>query len=47
MYSSEDLEMFYLDYQSECVPLGMKLQSYRSRNNVPYKEMESYSRKTE
>lgn len=36
MYSSEDLERFYLDYQSEWVTRGMKLQAYCSRNNVPY-----------
>ena len=44
MYSSEDLERFYLDYQSEWVPRGMTLQTYCSRNNVPYKVMENYSR---
>ena len=44
MYRSEDLERFYLDYQSEWVPLGMTLQAYCSRNNVPYKVMENYSR---
>lgn len=42
MYSSEDLERFYLDYQSEWVPRGMTLQAYCSRNNVPYKVMENY-----
>ena len=44
MSSSEDLERFYLDYQSEWVSRGMTLQAYRSRNNVPYKVMENYSR---
>ena len=45
MYSSEDLERFNLDYQSEWVPRGMTLQAYcSSRNNVPYKVMENYSR---
>ena len=44
MYSSEDLERFYLEYQSEWVPRGMTLQAYCSRNNVPYKVMENYSR---
>lgn len=44
MYSSEDLERFYLDYQSEWIPRGMTLQAYCSRNNVPYKVMENYSR---
>mgnify|MGYP003277774625 CR=1 FL=1 len=45
MYSSEDLERFYLDYQSEWVTRWMTLQAYCSRNNVPsYKVMENYSR---
>ena len=44
MYSSEDLERFYLDYQSEWVPRGMTLQAHCSRNNVPYKVMENYLR---
>lgn len=44
MYSSEDLERFYLDYQSEWVPRGMTLQACCSRNNVPYKVMENYLR---
>lgn len=44
MYSSEDLERFYVDYQSEWVPRGMTLQAYCSRNNVPYKVMENFSR---
>lgn len=43
MYSSEDLERFYLDYQSEWVQRGMTLQAYCSRNNVPYKVKENYS----
>ena len=44
MYSSEDFERFYIDYQSEWVPRGMTLQAYCSRNNVPFKVMENYSR---
>ena len=44
MYSSEDLERFYLAYQSEWVTRGMTLQTYCSRNNVHYKVMENYSR---
>ena len=44
MYSSEDLERLYLDYQSEWVPRGITLQAYCSRNNVPYKVMENCSR---
>lgn len=42
MYSSEDLERFYLDYQSEWVPRGMTLQAYCSRNNVPFKVMDKF-----
>lgn len=42
MYSSEDLERFYLEYQSECVPRGMTLQSYCSRNNVPFTVMDKF-----
>lgn len=37
MYSSEDLEKFYFDYQTEWMPRGMSIQAYCSRNNVPYK----------
>lgn len=44
MCSSEDLERFYLDYQSEWVPRGMTLRVYCSRNNVPYKVIENDSR---
>ncbi len=44
MYSGEDLERFYLDYQSEWGPRGMTLQAYCSRDNVPYRVMENYSR---
>lgn len=36
MYSSEDLERFYFQYQTEAVPHGMSLQSFCSKNNVPY-----------
>lgn len=35
MYSSEDLERFYFDYQTEWMPRGMSIQAYCSRNNVP------------
>lgn len=37
MYSSEELERFYFDYQTEWMPRGMSIQAYCSRNNVPYK----------
>lgn len=36
MYSSEDLERFYFQYQTEAVPHGVSLQSFCSKNNVPY-----------
>ena len=42
MYSSEELERFYVDYQSEWVPRGMTLRAYCDRNNVPYKVMENF-----
>ena len=42
MYSSEDLERFYLDYQIEWVPRGITLQVYCSRNNVPFKVMDKF-----
>lgn len=37
MYSSEELEKFYYEYQTEWMPQGMLTQAYCSRNNVPYK----------
>ena len=37
MYSSEELEKFYFDYQTKWMPRGMSIQAYCSRNNVPYK----------
>ena len=42
MYSSQDLERLYLDYQSEWVPRGMTLRAYCTRNNVPLKVMENF-----
>lgn len=44
MYSSQDLERFYLEYQAEWVPRGMTIQSFCARNNVPYKVMERWIR---
>ena len=44
MYSSEDLEKFYFDYQTEWMPLGMLIQAYCSRNNVPYKVLDRWIR---
>ena len=42
MYSSEDLERFYVEYQSEWVPRGMTMRAYCDRNNVPYRVMENF-----
>lgn len=36
MYSNEDLERFYFQYQTESLPSGESLQSFCKRNNVPY-----------
>ena len=44
MYSSEDLEKFYFDYQTEWMPRGMLIQAYCSRNNVPYKVLDKWIR---
>ena len=34
MFSSEDLERFYVEYQSEWVPCGMTMRAFCDRNNV-------------
>lgn len=44
MYSSEDLERFYFDYQTEWMPRGMSIQAYCSRNNVPYRVLDKWIR---
>ena len=36
MYSSEDLERFYFQYQTEVLPSGESLQSFCAKNKVPY-----------
>ncbi len=36
MYSNEDLERFYFQYQTESKPSGESIQSFCKRNNVPY-----------
>ena len=36
MYSNEDLERFYFQYQTEALPSGESVQSFCKRNNVPY-----------
>ena len=44
MYSSEDLEQFHVEYQSEWVPSGMTMRAFCDRNNVPYRVMENFVR---
>ena len=36
MYSSEDLERFYFQYQIEALPHGESIQSFCLKNKVPY-----------
>lgn len=36
MYSSEDLERFYFQYQTEAMPKGISGEQFCSRNKVPY-----------
>ena len=36
MYSSEDLEKFYFQYQTEAMPHGESIQSFCVKNKVPY-----------
>lgn len=36
MYSSEDLERFYFQYQMEAMPKGISIEQFCSRNKVPY-----------
>ncbi len=36
MYSSEDLERFYFQYQTEAMPNGISIEQFCSQNKVPY-----------
>lgn len=36
MHSSEDLERFYFQYQTEGLPKGLSIQDFCITNNVPY-----------
>lgn len=36
MYSSEDLERFYFQYQTEGLPNGISIQDFCIKNQVPY-----------
>ena len=46
MYSSEDLERFYFQYQTEALPHGESLQSFCVRNNVPYNIFQKWYKDT-
>lgn len=46
MYSSEDLERFYFQYQSEALPLGESLQSFCVKNKVPYNIFQKWFKDT-
>lgn len=46
MLSSEDLERFYFQYQTEAVPLGMSVQTFCLRNNVPYNIFQKWYKDT-
>ena len=44
MYSSEDLESFYFQYQTEALPHGESLQSFCVKNKVPYNIFQKWYR---
>ena len=46
MYSSEDLERFYFQYQSEALPHGESLQSFYIKNKVPYNIFQKWFKDT-
>ena len=46
MYSSEDLERFYFQYQSEALPHGESLQSFCLKNKVPYNIFQKWFKDT-
>ncbi|MFS2370473.1 hypothetical protein DW940_11160 [Bacteroides uniformis] len=46
MYSSEDLESFYFQYQTEALPHGESLQSFCVRNKVPYNIFQKWYKDT-
>lgn len=46
MYSSEDLERFYFQYQTEALPHGESLQSFCMRNKVPYNIFQKWYKDT-
>lgn len=46
MYSSEDLERFYFQYQTEALPHEESLQSFCAKNKVPYNIFQKWFRDT-
>ena len=46
MYSSEDLERFYFQYQTEALPHGESLQSFCARHKVPYNIFQKWFKDT-
>ena len=46
MYSSEDFERFYFQYQTEALPHGESLQSFCVRNKVPYNIFQKWFKDT-
>ena len=46
MYSSEYLERFYFQYQTEAFPHGESLQSFCVRNKVPYNIFQKWFKDT-
>ena len=46
MYSSEDLERFYFQYQTESLPHGESLQSFCVKNKVPYNIFQKWFKDT-
>ena len=46
MYSSEDFERFYFQYQTEALPHGESLQSFCVTNKVPYNIFQKWFKDT-
>ena len=46
MYSSEDLERFYFQYQTEALPHGESLQSFCVKNKVSYNIFQKWFKDT-
>ena len=46
MYSSEDLERFYFQYQTEAMPNGISIEQFCLKNKVPYNVFNKWYRDT-